>query len=142
MNKFKEKCRKCGKLGHKAVNCRSSPNKTESANYSMNAPGNKNGNNATSNGWTVVKNRGGSGKFDGTCNYCKKPGHKYSDCRKRIYDEKQGGGKPDHANPGQHWCEEVMLMATPWDVRSKNYYDSLSEDEEEEEMEEENVKIG
>ena len=32
------------------------------------------------------KGKGKRGKF--TCNYCKKPGHFYAECRKRIKDEK------------------------------------------------------
>ena len=51
-----------------------------------------------------------------------------------MWDEKQTG-KPDVANVVGHWKNEVMLMATPMNIRSKNYYDSLSKDEDEEEME-------
>ena len=130
--KFKGKCRKCGKIGHKATDCRV---KLGRANVGVNVPDHKrmnghdpNKNKSSNNdGWIVVRGKGTS--FDGTCNYCKKYGHRYADCSKRIYDEKSGV-KTENAHLSSAWCEEVMLMATP--VGKSNYYDSLSEDEEEE----------
>ena len=140
LNKFKGKCRKCGKIGHKASNCR--VNQKGNASYRMqitNVPyNNENKSKVNADGWTVVQNKTNA-KFDGVCNYCKKYGHKYADCCKRIYDEKEGkqSGNPDVANPGQHWKQEVMLMATPMNMRSLNYYDSFSDNKDEEEIENE-----
>ena len=36
----------------------------------------------------------------------------------------------EHAQSSQGWNTEIMLMATPWDSRSNNYYELLSEQEE------------
>ena len=42
-------------------------------------------------------------KFDGICNYCKKPGHMAKDCRRKQWDEKKkvGGvdGEPTPESP-------------------------------------------
>ena len=89
-SKFKGKCRKCGVIGHKAANCRSGKQKQGSAYYSgQYSPPNNNVNNSTQDktkkqypsntpgdGWTMVKGKGNH-KFEGTCNYCGKYGHKF-----------------------------------------------------------------
>ena len=51
------------------------------------------------------------------------------------------GNRPDQANMVQQLKNEVLLMATPWDVRSKNYYDSLSEDDDEEDIVDDDEKM-
>ena len=131
-NKFKGKCRKCSKIGHKAVDCRSNTNKSVgTANYSNEHSPRKDTKGKDTEGWTQVKNR--NAKFDGVCNYCKKDGHKYADCRKRIQDQATNA---NHANLGQHLKNEISLMATEFRSASKNYYVSISEVEDEEEKEE------
>ena len=42
----------------------------------------------------------GGKKFQGVCNYCKKPGHKWKDCFKRKADAKNGNGG---RNPGNNF---------------------------------------
>jgi hypothetical protein len=62
--RWKGKCNKCGKQGHKGVDCRSSS--------------------------TIRTGRtGGSGKrFEGKCHYCQRPGHRASDCFKKKKDHR------------------------------------------------------
>jgi hypothetical protein len=71
---FKGKCRSCGKIGHKAANCKL-----------------KNGGNK------FEQNRANENKIVKpnifTCNYCGKPGHKYAESRKRIRDENENKSK-------------------------------------------------
>ena len=65
--RYKGKCNKCGKQGHKAVDCRS----------------NGAGANKAKNG----KGGGGGKKFEGKCHYCQKTGHRASDCFKKKRDK-------------------------------------------------------
>jgi gag-polypeptide of LTR copia-type/Zinc knuckle len=67
---FKGKCRSCGKIGHKAVECK------------LKNSGNKFDQNQTTENRIVKPDT-----F--TCNYCGKPGHKYAECRKRNRDESE-----------------------------------------------------
>ena len=65
---FKGRCRKCGKYGHMAKDCRN--------------PGN--GNQGGNGGRSFSEKK----KFTGKCFYCDKPGHQKKDCRKRIADQR------------------------------------------------------
>jgi hypothetical protein len=50
-------------------------------------------------------NRQGQGnrqKPKDSCAYCHKDGHEARECRKRLYDEKQGKKKPEQNNHSQH----------------------------------------
>ena len=47
-------------------------------------------------------------RFNGTCNYCNKFGHKETDCRKRKRDEQQGGAEPESANRYQNRSSQQM----------------------------------
>ena len=73
--RFKGRCRKCGKFGHKAADCKSDIKKGP---------------------WTPSKKNGGGGsrvRFQGKCNYCGKYGHKEADCW-----AKQGKIKTEETN--------------------------------------------
>jgi len=92
---FKGECRKCGKYGHKAVNCRQKDN-------------NKDNNSKSSNSNSNNKNEKGKG-FSGKCNYCGIRGHKEEKCWKKH-------GKPDDAanmanNDDNKDRAEVILTA-------------------------------
>ena len=67
--KFKGHCNKCGKMGHKAVDCRSNNN-------------NKNTNNNNNNNNNDKKQR-----FQGRCGYCNIYGHEEKDCRHKAKDQ-------------------------------------------------------
>ena len=72
---FKGRCRKCGKFGHKAADCKSDIKKGP---------------------WNPSKRNGGGGsrtRFQGKCNYCGKYGHKEADCW-----AKQGKIKTEESN--------------------------------------------
>jgi hypothetical protein len=62
--RWKGKCNKCGKQGHKAVDCRS-------------------------NGARANKDKAGKGgkQFDGKCHYCQKTGHHASNCFKKKREQ-------------------------------------------------------
>ena len=122
--KFKGKCTKCGKIGHKSFQCRSSGNSSNnnSNNYSNNNSGNgnynhsSNGNNNSGINNTQNNNNTNGGKFTGTCNYCKKVGHKYAECNKRKNDNRnrssnsdRGSVAHDHKNSAN--TSEVALMS-------------------------------
>ena len=50
-----------------------------------------------------------------------------------MHDKKNGIKKTESAQSSHGWyCTEVMLTITPWDSRSKKYFESLSEDEDDE----------
>lgn len=48
-----------------------------------------------------------SPKFPYKCNYCGKQGHKYNDCRKRIYDNKNSDSKTANAATGSEIKEDL-----------------------------------
>jgi Reverse transcriptase (RNA-dependent DNA polymerase)/gag-polypeptide of LTR copia-type len=103
---FKGKCRKCGKQGHKATDCRVknySNGNNSNGNNNNNSSGNKGRNN-------FQKQNNGGGKFNGECFYCKKLGHRIGDCRKRIAEEKSGN-RNEQANVVSEGRNEVSLMA-------------------------------
>jgi hypothetical protein len=86
---FKGHCNKCGKIGHKGADCRSSNNNQRK--------------NQTRGGWTNNKKNhktnknngaGSNKKFDGVCFYCGKKGHRASECFKKKREQ----GNRDSAN--------------------------------------------
>jgi hypothetical protein len=83
-SKFKGKCIKCGKYGHKAVNCHGSNKPSDGSNAEADKKKN------------IIK-----------CFYCDKPGHKISQCYKKKKDEseKANGSKEQNGEKA-----EVCLM--------------------------------
>ena len=63
---FKGMSRKCGKYGHKGVDCPEKKLETPSSNTT------------------------GTKKFNGNCRYCGKKGHKEAECRKKKQDSEAG----------------------------------------------------
>jgi hypothetical protein len=90
-HQFKGRCAKCGKIGHKAADCRSS--------------GSGNGNK-----FHGRNNKNNKPKFTGDCHYCHKPGHKEADCYKKKRDT---GAKGESANKasGKGLQGEIALTA-------------------------------
>ena len=76
---FKGKCRNCGKIGHKAVDCK------------------KNGNSGTNNQ--------GQRQFQGKCFHCGIPGHRVAECRKKKAEEARSGS----ANIASESAEVVLM---------------------------------
>ena len=66
--KYKGRCKKCGKYGHKSADCRSDPSNSNNNWYNNN------------NGKHKHKHKH---KFKGKCNYCGMEGHKEKDCWKK-----------------------------------------------------------
>ncbi len=92
---YKGRCNKCGKWGHKGADCHANTSKFTPGNNTyikrydnsnQNSYRNEHANNVVNNGH---QGNSSSTYFDGICNYCKKRGHKISDCRKRLYNEKK-----------------------------------------------------
>ena len=117
--KFKGKCRKCGKIGHKVKDCKSNGFAGSSYNLPQNSYNKNYAKNSVkgSDGWTKVQPKkfgnNNGGRFEGICNYCKLSGHKWVDCRKRIQDE-SNGARAGSAHIGQNWkSKELLFMATP-----------------------------
>jgi len=129
---FKGRCRRCGKFGHKAADC-----KTDLKKGPWNPRSNKN-------------NGGGNnqGRFQGKCNYCGKYGHKEADCWVKY-------GKPNAkeernnqaAEEVEEQEEEVALLALNEEVveeennqdNEENNNDATNQDmEEDAEANEEN----
>jgi hypothetical protein len=99
--RWKGKCNKCGKQGHKAVDCRS---------------------NSSSNKGRTNNGGGGNGgkRFDGTCHYCQKTGHRASDYFKKKRD--QGGEQANTAKGKTTGKEEVAdIVLTVIDEEEVNY---------------------
>ena len=96
--RWKGKCNKCGKQGHKAVDCRSNGN---GANKSK--TGNKSG--------------GGGKKFDGKCHYCQRTGHRASDCFKKKRDQ---GGEQANAAKDSDKDEVADVVLTTLDEDEVN----------------------
>lgn len=99
--KFKGYCRKCGKQGHKQANCRYNKNNHQNNNGKENGNNNGNGpkynnNNGNGNRPNNNRNNGNGARFNGECNYCKKTGHRWIECRKRLWDNKNK--QQDQAN--------------------------------------------
>ena len=88
---FNGTCNRCGKRGHKEVECYSKQH------INGQALGAKQGTNNTQQQNEQKGNGKGQGKtkFKGTCNYCSKYGHKEADCRKKTADEKKGNSKQE-----------------------------------------------
>ncbi len=75
---FKGKCNNCGKIGHKAVACRSRESNANQGQSRYGSGGGRSGN----------RNESGGGRgFSGECHYCKKFGHRMADCRKKMADK-------------------------------------------------------
>ena len=120
----KGKCTKCGKIGHKSFQCRSSGNNNNNNHkynnnnsYTGNGNGNNNnsGNNNNHNN-TYSNSNNTNGKFTGTCNYCKKIGHKYAECNKRKNDNCNQGNNSGRGNVARDEnnntnTSEVALMS-------------------------------
>ncbi len=102
--RWKGKCNKCGKQGHKAVDCRSNS---------------QSGKGRTGNGG------GGNGgkRFEGKCHYCQKTGHRASDCFKKKRD--QGGEQANAAKGKTAEKEEIAdVVLTVIDEEEANYLKS------------------
>jgi hypothetical protein len=82
--RFKGKCLKCGKYGHKRNDCKEG-NKTGT---SPNA-------NTTDNKPDAKPNNNNNQKFKGNCNYCNKPGHKEAQCFKKKAAETANAASGD-----------------------------------------------
>jgi Reverse transcriptase (RNA-dependent DNA polymerase)/gag-polypeptide of LTR copia-type len=108
---FKGRCHKCGKQGHKSVDCYSKfPKKNDD--------GQSKGN--------YKKNGGSSGGFKGECHYCHKPGHKKSECRKRQADlaNRDGGESANRATLG-----EIVMTAMDYDFCYPVFDDTMLDDD-------------
>ena len=68
---FKGKCNNCGKMGHKARDCRDKKDGKKAGNKKK--------------------------RFDGECHYCHKPGHMAKDCFKKKRDAEEKGEKANSA---------------------------------------------
>jgi hypothetical protein len=90
--RWKGKCNKCGKQGHKAVDCRS--------------------NGAGANKAKTSKGGGAGKRFDGKCHYCQKTGHRASDCFKKKRDQggEQANVAEDKAGGKEEETADVVLM--------------------------------
>ena len=86
---FKGKCNECGKLGHKARDCKDKDGKKN------------NNNNSRRNGT----------RFNGNCNYCKKKGHMEKNCFKKKKDEKDKDKGSESANVAKEKDEDLVLLA-------------------------------
>ena len=97
--RWKGKCNKCGKQGHKAVDCRS-------------------------NSTTRTGRGGGSGKrFDGKCHYCQRPGHRASDCYKKKKDQK--GDQANVAKDKTSDKEEEVVDVVLTTIEEEESYEKL-----------------
>ena len=72
---FKGRCHKCGKFGHKAVDCRSSGGFK-----------NNNNNNNNNNNYKGRANNS-RGSFQGKCHHCRKYGHREVDCWEKHMED-------------------------------------------------------
>jgi len=108
---FKGKCNNCGKIGHKARDCRdkNNGNKQHGGNNNANDNGNGNSNNNSNNG--NDKNM--------ECFYCKKKGHRIANCYKLKQKEQanvgvdngggNGRGQPNSRSSDESTGSEVGL---------------------------------
>ena len=98
--KFKGRCHKCGKWGHKSVDCRSKK---------QDGGGGYNNN--------KKRKKGNFNKFTGRCHYCNKVGHKKSECRLKKKDDEEKANRATE----NHEEAEVLLMAHDLDERFENF---------------------
>jgi gag-polypeptide of LTR copia-type/Zinc knuckle len=92
-------CRKCGVIGHKAADCWSSGNKS-SGKQGPKAPPRSDSATPATGIPKPPETSGGSlhPRFQGTCNYCKRTGHRESQCFDKLRDQR------DAANTAIECC--------------------------------------
>jgi hypothetical protein len=98
---FRGKCNECGKMGHKARDCREKQGKSSNRN-----------------------NRQSKKKFNGVCNYCKKKGHMEKDCWKKKREENNKGS--ENASVAKEKDDDVVLIAM--DAFDAMSHDEIEED--------------
>jgi gag-polypeptide of LTR copia-type len=87
--KYKGKCHWCGKIGHKASECRikqSGKPKQNNGNSNNNTYNNNSSNNYNNNKNNTTNNNNNS-RNDTFCAYCHKKGHINDECRKKKRDQ-------------------------------------------------------
>ena len=105
---FKGKCNKCGKLGHKSFQCKVNMNNNNRNNSGNQNPNGSNNNNGSSNNGNT-NNNNSTQKFTGICNYCKKYGHKWEECRNRLNKNNKPNDKGYSATEGN--SNDLVLMS-------------------------------
>jgi Zinc knuckle len=84
---FKGKCYVCGKIGHKGANCWNRPRQGHPRFAGRGGRG------FAPSAFGGGNHGGHHKRFNGTCNYCQKPGHKAIDCRLKKARERQGNSQ-------------------------------------------------
>jgi Zinc knuckle len=113
--KFKGKCNKCGKIGHKSDDCQTSGNKINNKNTNNN--NNRNNRNNKDSPKSCEKNTGRfTKKFDGTSYYCNTPGHMVKDCFKKKKDMANTEKEAAHAVTDD---ENIVFVAMEDDVKAE-----------------------
>ena len=83
--KFKGRCYVCGKFGHKGSECRNRNNNSSSTNNTVT----NSNSNVTNNSNNQISNNNTQRRFQGTCFYCGKKGHRENRCWKKQREQEQ-----------------------------------------------------
>jgi hypothetical protein len=129
---------KCGKIGHKLVDCRVS-----------NSDNTKGNGNTNQNGWKLVQKHRGKQNSNFKCNYCNKPGHHWVKCCNRLRDE-ANGTRVEQGNTRKDRCKgrgEISLMDHHKGNEAKkpkpvNFNDVLCNDDDDDDYETKMMKLG
>jgi hypothetical protein len=113
--KFKGKCNHCGTYGHKSKDCwvRDPSKKPKGRNVSGNSSSSSSVStmtNTTSNNNNNNNNSNRTTKFNGECFYCKKFGHRASDCYKKKKDEENRNNN-NNTIPETDEVADMVMMA-------------------------------